>query len=124
MLYQYPGFHECPSHCDLEILRRSVTPLVICTELADNPGTSVTNMAEHLATRVYEDDPSMAPEHLIWVEHYLERSAGRGRVFPETWDLVTFRRRSGRVFGGPTWRRLTAEQVTELRRAVGAASLP
>ena len=61
----YSGFHDCPSHCDLEVVRRSVTPLAICTELADNPGTSVTTLAEHLATRVCEDDPSIAPEHLI-----------------------------------------------------------
>ena len=29
----------------------------------------------------------------------------------------------GRVFGGPTWQRLSAEQFAELRRAVGAGPL-
>ena len=121
MRYEYPGFSDCPSHCDLEILRRSVTTLVICTELADTPGTSVTTLAEPLVTRGCEEALRIAPEHLIWVEHSPDRSAGRGHTCPETWDLVTCRRRRGRVCGGPPWRRLTAEQVTELRRAVGAA---
>ena len=51
MLYKFRGFHGCLSECDLDIVRSSSkTTLVICTELPDNPGTSVTNLAAELAT--------------------------------------------------------------------------
>ena len=45
------------------------TTLVICTELENTPGTSVTNAAEILATRLCQEDPTIALEGLIWVEH-------------------------------------------------------
>ena len=119
MLYEYTGFRNCSSKCDLEILRRGQTTLVICTELADNPGTSVTNFADHLATRVCQADDTIDPTHLIWIEHYPERLAGRWQEpFPESWSLVTFSHRLGRVFRGPQWRHLSAGVVAALRRAV------
>ena len=49
-VYHYTGLHGCESKCGLRI-----TPLTdgrvvaICSELPDNPGTSVTNFAEKLA---------------------------------------------------------------------------
>ena len=46
MLYEFSGYHNCDSKCDLEIVRSvGRTTLVICTELENNPGTSVTNDA-------------------------------------------------------------------------------
>ena len=59
------------------------------------------------------------PRHLIWIEHYPEREAGRWqKPFPETWDLVTFQERTGRVFRGPHWRRVSADVIAALRRTV------
>ena len=119
MLYEYPGLRNRSSKCDLEILRRGQTTLVICSELVDNPGTSVTNFAEGLATLVCQADATIDPCHLIWIEHYPEREAGRWqKPFPETWDLVTFQERTGRVFRGPHWRRVSAGAMAALRRAV------
>ena len=67
MLYEYPGFQNCYSKCELEIVRSSgKTTLVICTELPDNPGTSVTNCAAVLATRVCQEDETIDPETLLW----------------------------------------------------------
>ena len=43
--YDYKGYFGCDCHCTLEIDGN----LVICTEDDDNEGTSITNMAEHLA---------------------------------------------------------------------------
>ena len=54
--YEYIGYHGCDCHCTLEILGN----LVICTEDEDNHGTSITNLSEHLATRIcyqYGIDP-------------------------------------------------------------------
>src|ERR1700683_2515523 len=69
-LYRYRGFHGCQSHCGLEIIRTQCgKTVVIATELADNPGKSVTNVCEYLASWVcveFEIDPSS----LVWIEHY------------------------------------------------------
>ena len=51
MRYNYKGFRGCDSSCDIEVHRRSDGKYVfIATEVPDNPGISVTNCAEHLAT--------------------------------------------------------------------------
>ena len=51
MRYDYNGFWSCDSSCEIEVHRRSDGKTVFpVTVLADNPGTSVTNYAEHLAT--------------------------------------------------------------------------
>jgi hypothetical protein len=51
MRYNYEGFWGCDSCCDIEVHRRSDGKYVfIATEVPDNPGTSVTNFAEYLAT--------------------------------------------------------------------------
>ena len=120
MLYEYPGFRNCYSKCDLEIVRSvGRTTLVICTELENNPGTSVTNAAEIIATRLCQEDPTIDPEGLIWVEHYPERSAGRKQTpYPETWDMVVFTHRAGRTFRRPTWRRVSAEEVQTIRQKI------
>lgn len=83
--------------------------MVIATELSDNPGVSVTNFAEGLATLVCRRF-SIDPEKLIWIEHYpadlCPICAGSGKSKPgttcracngrgtrreaATYDLVTF----------------------------------
>lgn len=122
MLYTYPSNFGGAAKCDLEIIHSpGQTTLVICTELADNPGTSVTNAAERIATRLCHKDPTIDPEGLIWVEHYPERSAGPGRPLPESWDMVTFTDRADRTFRRPAWRHSTAEEVQALRERVEAS---
>lgn len=119
MLYEYEGYRGCYCKCDLEVIRGGMTTLVICTELEDNPGTSVTNAAELIATRLCQEDQTINPEGLIWVEHYPERSAGRWqKPFPETWDMVTFTYRDGRTLRRPAWHHSTAEEVQDIRRRI------
>ena len=86
--YEYKGYHGAPSVCGLEIRALEVGTLVVVTELPDNPGTSVTNMAENLATDVCRAN-NISPHKLIWVEHYPERGTPLS-VLPETWDEVFF----------------------------------
>lgn len=89
--FEYPGFHGCRSGCGLEIVPLpDGRTLVIATERADNPGTSVTNVAEHLASFVC-DRFGIDPDKLVWVEHY-----GYGNCLsPErAYDRVTFQRRA------------------------------
>lgn len=106
--YYFSGYGGIPSKCHLEIHDN----VVIATELSDNPGTSITNMAEVLATRVCADH-LIAPELLIWVEHYPHLMQSRPE---EYWDLVTFGSLSPLgVFSGPTWKRITPGEVELLK---------
>jgi hypothetical protein len=51
--YEFAGFHEIPSRCHIRILDEVNKPLVImCSQVPENPGTSVTNMAEYIALDV------------------------------------------------------------------------
>src|ERR1700747_14228 len=70
MRYDYKGFLNCDSFCDIEVHRRTDGKYVfVATELRDNPGTSVTNFAEHLATAMCKQH-RLKPEDVIWIEHY------------------------------------------------------
>lgn len=87
--FEYRGFHGCRSWCRLEVLPlRDGRVAVIATEVEDNPGTSVTNVAEHLASFVC-DTFKIDPDKLVWVEHYAYGSAANPRR-AEEYDLVTF----------------------------------
>jgi hypothetical protein len=90
--FQYRGFHGCQCVCSLEILRLADgRTAVIATELQDNPGTSITNIAEHLASVVC-DRFEIEREKLVWIEHY----GYAGTVIDSrerTYDRVSFRLR-------------------------------
>jgi len=56
--------------------------VIVASELDDNAGSSVTNMAEYLATEVVArhfphllDAPAAAGQPVVWLEHY---PPGRG----------------------------------------------
>jgi hypothetical protein len=83
--YKDAGGH--PAHCRVRIyLPEDMrdTPVVICSELPNNPGESITNSAEVIAAaviRAYE-----LPTPLVWIEHWPEEST-EGQ---ETFELVVF----------------------------------
>jgi len=86
MRYDYKGFWNCDSCCDIEVHRRSDGKYVfVATELPGNPGTSVTNFAEHLATAMRRQF-GLRPAEVIWIEHYPEAKNRR----KEDFDLVRF----------------------------------
>jgi hypothetical protein len=104
--YPYRGFHGCDASCKLEILSLvDGRTAVIATEVKNNPGTSITNCAEHLAYWVcieFEIDPL----RLIWIEHYGYPSE-TGPHIPRTYDLVQFHilpAGHDAVFAHPAWR--------------------
>jgi len=85
--FLFAGFWNCASACALELLPRpDGRVVVIATELADNPGTSITNAAEILATEVCRRF-RIPPERLVWIEHYAYSPES---AIPRTFDLVTF----------------------------------
>ena len=86
-------------------------PVVICSELADNPGTTITNAAEWIAGDVIRRHKLSVP---VWIEHHP----------PEVFDLVVFSHyeireveRGGvsrREIGSPTWKLLDRATVEVL----------
>ena len=129
--FNFAGLWNCASACALEMLPQpDGRVVVIASELRDNPGTSVTNGAELLATQVCQRF-CIAPERLVWIEHY---GYACDYSIPRDYDLVTFQpptqplgpraasaalgsrmameRGEGaleKVFAYPTWRRMLPE---------------
>ena len=110
MRHDYKGFWNCDSRCDIEVHPRSDGKYVfVATELPDNPGTSVTNFAEHLATAMRKQY-GLRPEEMIWIEHYPEAMNRRREDF----DLVRFLGMEGDSFRTPVWTRITEQAVDDL----------
>jgi hypothetical protein len=61
--------------------------VVICSEVPNNPGGSITNAAEVIAAGVI--GANELPTPLVWIEHWPEESTTDGE---ETFDLVVFSR--------------------------------
>ena len=60
-------------------------PVVVCSELPNNPGGSITNSAEVIAARVIQANELPTP--LVWIEHWPKESTNGGE---ETFELVVF----------------------------------
>jgi hypothetical protein len=71
-------------HPHLPARRGAGCPVVICSELPNNGGTSVTYAAEQLAAEVIRSH--RLPTPLVWIEHWPEEST-EGK---ETFELVVF----------------------------------
>jgi hypothetical protein len=94
--------------------------VVICSELPDNPGGSVTNSAEAVAAGVIRANELPTP--LVWIEHWPKVSTGGGA---ETFELVVFSsyeiegqapylgEKRARI-GGATWKSLDRATVEAL----------
>ena len=59
--------------------------MVVCSELPNNPGASITNSAETIAAGVIRANELFTP--LVWIEHWPKESTDGGE---ETFDLVVF----------------------------------
>jgi hypothetical protein len=104
--------------CGVELFRRRGMLAVVLTELHNNPGLSVTNCYEYLATDIaiglMEEGTVDDPSTVRWIEHY-EAWPVRGRLWAQdTWDEVTMEW-DGEQFGLPTWRRLEGERTRSPR---------
>jgi hypothetical protein len=96
------------------------SPVVVCSELPNNPGGSITNSAEVIAAGVIRANELPTP--LVWVEHWPRESTGGGE---ETFELVVFSSYEveGRApylgetrarIGGANWKRLDRATVEVL----------
>ena len=117
--WHYRGYHGVRSVCYLRLYQPpSPRPaIVIFTELDRNPGTSVTNRIEVLATLVWEhlQKPEAAP---VVIEHYPNRGVHNIHTdkwqFPEHFDIVEFARKPDGYFEKPRWRRISRAEVEKL----------
>jgi hypothetical protein len=83
-------------------------PVVVCMELDDNEGTSITNAAERLAAEVLSNHRdvfsiglSSTPgivyaKPFIWIEHYQTGARGT-KDDPATFDVVEFESHSATI---------------------------
>ncbi len=117
-IHEYRGYWSEGGKCRVRIYREEGRePVVVCSQLADNSNTSVTNMAEYLAAEIIEEHSLPTP--LVWIEHYPEHEGEIGE-----WSLVTFSSWEPvevclggawrRPVGSPRWSSLRPEEVDVL----------
>jgi hypothetical protein len=103
--FSFAGYHCRPAHCHLRVYVHPDRPtVVIASELASNPGTSITNRAEHLATLVCHT-ARIDPDTMVWIEHYPTDWR------PERFSLVEFARDRGGRLAHPRWTHVSKARV-------------
>ena len=121
MIFEYLDMNNRRAHCDIE----RVGNLVIMTELADNPGGSVTNSCEYIIPQ-YVGRNNIEAADLVFIERYDERSYNTGRPATETSEFPNY---STVTFSGsewipgkltPKWQYLKAEDFEEMVARQGA----
>jgi hypothetical protein len=87
-IHPYKDAGGRPAHCRVRIyLPDDVldAPVVVCSELPNNPGGSITNSAEVIAAGVIRANELPTP--LVWIEHWPKQVTDGG---DETFELVVF----------------------------------
>jgi len=105
------------ARCRIRVYRPDEgTVIVIATELPDNPGVSITNWAEHLATEI-RDTYLKQGEALIWIEHYPGRPSryDPSVTIKEEFDRVLMRW-NGTAYEEPEWKSFDCKGVERLIR--------
>lgn len=114
-IFKYkPPFARIVAHCRLRIYKHDGKTIFLLTELPDNPGMSVTNAVELIATWLLNDH-KLDPSEVFFIEH-----CPSGPDRDETYDQVSLNctqrfpldgKRSPWVAETPNWRRITLEEV-------------
>jgi len=122
--HTYDGIGNREGVCRIRIYELpEFVPIVLCSTLAKNDGTSITNLAEHIAaevlTRFFRDRLERSDEPTIWIEYYSLRESPF-----ELLHRVTFSRYTPAVvpgprvwrtrLGDPQWHCITREKIEEL----------
>jgi len=86
-IHPYKDAGGGPAHCRVRIYLPDDmhdAPVVICSQVPNNPGGSITDSAKAIAAGVIRANELSTP--LIWVEHWSEECTEA----QETFDLVVF----------------------------------
>lgn len=121
-IFHYKGYHNCDSKCGVSIIGGDNDTTVVLTELPDNPGTSVTNFVEGIATAVVRELLPRFPIHKIkWVDHYFAVKP----LQPETFDNVKLDWDGGRAvaerdgqFHNPEWSPMDKEEARKIKEQI------
>jgi hypothetical protein len=87
-IHPYKDARGRPAHCRVRIyLPEDMrdAPVVICSEVPNNPGESISNSSEAISAAVIRANELPTP--LVWIEHWPKESTDGGE---ETFDLVVF----------------------------------
>jgi hypothetical protein len=87
-IHPYKDAGGRPAYCRVRIYLPEDdhdAPVVICSEVPNNSGGSITNSAEVVAEGVIRANELPTP--LVWIEHWPHKSTDSGE---ETFDLVVF----------------------------------
>jgi hypothetical protein len=87
-IHSYKDAGGRPAHCRVRIYLPDDdldAPVVICSEVPNNPGGSITNSAETIAAGVIQANELPTP--LVWIEHWPKESTNGGE---ESFELVVF----------------------------------
>ena len=100
--------------CHLRIIQNRTATFVIATELATNPGMSITNAAEVLASKIAKQF-HLNPKTTRFIEHYGQESYDyeEGRKRADTYDEVTFTW-NGTGATHPVWKPAEAKEIQQL----------
>ena len=114
--FGYNGLGGQRSTCRVRLFNSEQTGQIVAvvTELPTNPGSSVTNSVENLATAITEQF-EIEPERFLMVEHYpAEQHAGS--TFDASYSRVNLKHdaRHGFIKASPAWTPLDAEAVASL----------
>lgn len=94
---------NCSGECEMRYFRSGAHLVIFCSDIEDNPGTSITDAAP----APWEAAQSALAGHgdqVTWVEHRREQKEGASQ---DLFDQVTLR---GRV---PAWRRITIPEAVQ-----------
>lgn len=105
--FTYPGLFDRPVITDLVIIKDGPVPVVVATERGDNPGASITNTIEKLASMLMSETGWLLGDFIL-VEHYPRHRYGEdlGRSL----SRVHFKR----MWGGVSWTHLEIEGLRAL----------
>jgi hypothetical protein len=102
-IHPFESVSGTPSRCRIRVYlpeEEHDAPMVVCSELADNPGIPVTGAAENIAAEVIATHWLVAP---VWIEYHPEETTVAG---VESFELVVFSDYRVREKVSPTGSRL------------------
>jgi hypothetical protein len=121
-IYPYKDTDGRPERCRVWIYLPDDmpdAPVVVCSEVPNNPGGSITNSAEKIAAGVIQANELPTP--VVWIEHWPKETTD----VEETFELVVFSSyevverapylgETRAWIGDPTWKRLDRATVEVL----------
>lgn len=126
-MYPFRGYWGHPAHCHIAVYEHNDTITAIATELDTNEGTSITNMAEYLATELWHELGTPDLDRFIWIERYQDRGLVGGipqytesfdrttfTVMPPEWPHQVNQTQHTQVLRDPEWKRITKREVETL----------